>query len=125
MFLVEPFQNCITDVIAKFRNYLKIRNNKFDDQLLRKIWTQGKLTHPKQTDSSSCGIFVLKIAEALLSNKKKIRKRIHFDNKKINKFKIQYCCKNFTKLRLDVTYVSDGITGSALMFRKNLSNMSK
>ncbi|XP_078489019.1 uncharacterized protein LOC104266586 [Ciona intestinalis] len=27
MFLVEPFQNCITDVIAKFRNYLKIRNN--------------------------------------------------------------------------------------------------
>nr|XP_026690264.1 uncharacterized protein LOC104265342 isoform X1 [Ciona intestinalis] len=67
IFLIDPFGSEPSHtLIERVRTYLSMRQNAADADLGKWEWTVGKLQHPKQTDSHSCGVIVLKIAECLI-----------------------------------------------------------
>ncbi|XP_049579029.2 uncharacterized protein [Syngnathus scovelli] len=63
-------------------------------------WTCGTVPHPRQQDSTSCGVFALKFAEHLLSNEE-----IYFSVKahNINRYRLQIA----TTLLLETDDLSD------------------
>nr|XP_026690521.1 uncharacterized protein LOC108949502 isoform X2 [Ciona intestinalis] len=77
--VIDPFGHTCCDVTSKFRNYLKMRNCESDKNLTETQWRNVTVVHPTQTDSHSCGIFVIKIAEALLTSRTKMKKNVWFD----------------------------------------------
>ncbi|XP_048853068.1 uncharacterized protein LOC125721122 isoform X2 [Brienomyrus brachyistius] len=64
--LMDPFGNEASyerRILRNWRNFMKQRG---DDEN-RATWTVATLQHNKQRDGSSCGVFILKFAEHLLS----------------------------------------------------------
>ncbi|KAG9269385.1 hypothetical protein AMEX_G16420 [Astyanax mexicanus] len=68
IFVVDPLnsQNDIkdsTEAAQKFQQYFRARFNKHGRQdWINTKWKAGRITHSVQTDSSSCGVFVMQMA---------------------------------------------------------------